>query len=57
MFAIKHACSLQKVVRILLLMQKEACVAPDDLDAEEVVESPQVLEGELSAEPSCNLLQ
>jgi hypothetical protein len=55
-FAIKHACTLQKLMRVLLLMQEEPSVAADNLDAEEVVESPQVLEGELSAELGCNLL-
>ena len=55
--AIKHARSLQKLVGVLLLVQKEASSPAHDLDAEEVVESPQILEGELSAEASCDLLK
>ena len=55
--AVKHARSLEKLVGILLLVQKEAGGPVHNLDAEEVVESPQVLEGELGAEASCDLLK
>ena len=55
--AVKYVRSLQKLVGILLLMQEEASGTADNLDAEEVVESPQVLEGELGAEASCDLLK
>ena len=55
--AVKHAGSLQKLVGILLLMQEEASGPTNNFDAEEVVESPQVLEGELGAEASCELLK
>ena len=55
--AIKHTCSLQELVGVLLLMQEEASGMANDLDAEEVVESPQVVEGELGAEASCDLLK
>lgn len=55
--AVKHAGSLEKIVGILQLMQEEASGPANNLDAEEVVESPQVLEGELGAEASCDLLK
>ena len=55
--AVKHARSLQKLVGVLLLVQEEANSPAHDLDGEELVESPQVLEGELSAEASCDLLK
>ena len=55
--AVKHARSLQKLVGVLLLVQEEASSPAHYLDAEEVVESPQVLEGELGAEASCDLLK
>lgn len=55
--AVKHARSLQKLVGVLLLVQEEASSPTHDLDAEEVVESPQVLVGELGAEASCDLLK
>ena len=38
-------------------MQEEASSPAHDLDAEEVVESPQVLERKLGAEASCDLLK
>ena len=56
-FAVKHAGSLQKLVGILLLMQEEASGTANNLDAEEVVESPQVLEGELGAKTSGDMLK
>ena len=55
--AVKHARSLQKLVGVLLLVQEEASGPTNNFDAEEVVESPQVLEGELGAEVSCDLLK
>ena len=55
--AVKHACSLQKLGGVLLLVQEEASGPSHNLDAEELVESPQVLEGELGAEASCDLLK
>ena len=55
--AIKHARSLQKLVGVLLLVQKEASSPAHYLDAEEVVESPQVLEGELGTKARCDLLK
>ena len=55
--AFEHAALLQKLVGILLLMQEEASGTADNLDVEEVVESSQVLEGELDAEASCDLLK
>ena len=48
--AVEHVGSLQKLIGILLLMQEEASGPANNLDAEGVVESPQVLEGELCAE-------
>ena len=55
--AVKHARSLQKLVGVLLLVQEEASSPAHDLDVEEVVESPQVLEGKLGAEGRCDLLK
>ena len=55
--AVKHARSLQKLVGVLLLVQEEASSPAHYLDAEEVVQGPQVLEGELGAEASCDLLK
>ena len=55
--AIKHARSLQKLVGVLLLVQKEASSPAHYLDAEEVVESPQVLEGELITKTSSQPLK
>ena len=40
-----------------MLMQKEASGTANDLDAEEVMESPQVLEDELDARLSGDLLK
>ena len=48
---------LQKLIGVLLLVQEEDSGPAYNLDAKEVVESPQILEGELSAEASCDLLK
>ena len=42
---------------VLLLMQKEAVSPSDHLDAEEVVQGPQVLEGELVTKTSSQPLK
>src|SRR4051812_26227880 len=48
--AFEHASLLQNLVGILLLMKMKANSTASDLNAEEVVKSPQVLKGELGAE-------
>ena len=43
---------LKELVGVLLLMQKETVGPADHLDAEKVVQGPQVLEGELITKTS-----
>ena len=42
-------------MHVLMLMKEEAVKTPKHLDAKEVVQQPQVLQGELSAETSYKL--
>src|SRR4051794_28694320 len=56
-FAIKHTGAVQEIVGILALMKEEAVGATYDLDAEEVVQGPQILEGKLSAKKLGDLSQ
>ena len=44
---VKHADTLKKLMRILLWMKEKAIGSPNNLNAEEVVEQPQVLHGEI----------
>ena len=48
---------LQELVGVLLLMQKETVSPADHLDAEKVVQRPQVLEGELITKTSSQPLK
>lgn len=45
--AVKHARALEKLMSIPLLMKKEPISASDNLDAEELVQRPHILEGKL----------
>jgi hypothetical protein len=47
--AIKHAGAVEELTGVLALVQEETIGATDNLDAEEVVQGTQVLEGGLSA--------
>jgi hypothetical protein len=49
-FAVKHTSAVKELVGVLALMKEEAIGTEDDLDAEEVMQRPQVLQGELGAE-------
>jgi hypothetical protein len=49
MVAVKHPCTLEKLVGILPLMEEEPVRTSDNLDAEEVVKRAKILQRELSA--------
>lgn len=43
-------------MRVLLLMKKEAAGSPNDLNAKEIMESTQILDGKLVTQPVSDLL-
>jgi hypothetical protein len=54
---IEHTGALKQLMRILLLMKKEAVGSPNNLDAKEVMESTQILDGKLVTQPVSDLLK
>lgn len=54
---VEHDGTLKKLMRILLLMEKEAIGSLSDLNAKEVVESTQILDIKLITQPKSNLLK
>ena len=50
--AVKHAGTIEKLMGVTLLLQKEPIWPSNHLNAEEVVEGPQVLQGKLIAKTS-----
>ena len=55
--AVKHAGALRELMSVLSLMKEEAIRTTHHLDAEEVVQRTQVLDGELSAKTSRELTE
>ena len=54
--AVEHASALKKLMGILLLMKKEAVGSPNDLNAKEIMESTQILDGKLITQQESDML-